>query len=97
MKKISLKLMALGLMVISMSSCYTYTYTVGKGPQTGVEVKQKNHYLIAGLAPLKVSDPVQMAGGATDYQVTISHTFVDGLINGLTGGIYTPTTTKVKK
>ena len=97
MKKISSKLLALGLLVVSMSSCYTYTYTVGKGPQTGVEVKQKNHYLIAGLAPLKVSDPVQMAGGATDYQVTISHTFVDGLINVLTGGIYTPTTTKVKK
>ncbi|NMC98737.1 MAG: hypothetical protein GYA62_03320, partial [Bacteroidales bacterium] len=27
----------------------------------------------------------------------IQHTFVDGLLNALTGGIYTPTTTTVKK
>jgi hypothetical protein len=38
-----------------------------------------------------------MAGDAKDYQVTIEHTFVDGLINALTFGIYTPTTTKVIK
>jgi len=97
MKKVSFNILAVVAVALSMSSCYTYTYTVGKGPQTGVEVREKNHYLIAGLAPLKTSDPVKMAGGAADYQVTVTHTFLDGLINGLTGGIYTPTTTKVKK
>lgn len=60
-------------------------------------MKEKNHYVVAGLAPIKVSNPTQMAGGATDYQVTITHTFIDGLINALTGGLYTPTTTIVKK
>lgn len=80
-----------------MSSCYTLTYNVGNGAQTGVEIKEKNHYLIAGLAPLKTSDPVKMAGNATDYTVTIQHSFVDGLINAITFGIYTPTTTTVKK
>ncbi len=82
---------------ILMTSCYTLTYSVGKGAQTGVSVKEKNHYLIYGLAPLKTSDPTKMAGGATDYEVTVTHTFIDGLLNILTGGIYTPTTTKVKK
>jgi hypothetical protein len=38
-----------------------------------------------------------MAGGASDYSVTITHTFVDGLLNALTAGIYTPTTTIVTK
>jgi len=38
-----------------------------------------------------------MAGDAKNYQVTIKHTFVDGLIGLLTNGIYTPTTTIVKK
>ena len=80
-----------------MTSCYTLTYSVGKGAQTDVEVKEKNHYLIFGLAPVKTSDPTKMAGGATDYDVTVTHTFVDGLINAITFGIYTPTTTKVKK
>jgi len=97
MKKVILNLtFVLGLSFL-MTSCYTYTYTVGNGPQTGVEVMEKNHYLIYGLAPILISDPTQMAGGASDYQVTIEHTFVDGLLNALTGGIYTPTTTKVKK
>lgn len=78
-----------------MTSCYTLTYNVGDGAQSGIEMKKKNHYLIYGLAPINTSDPTQMAGDAEDYTVTIEHTFVDGLLNALTGGIYTPTTTKV--
>ena len=79
------------------SSCYTNTMIVGEGAQSGVEVKAKNHYLIGGLAPLSTADPKEMANGAEDYEVTIQHTFVDGLINALTLGIYTPTTTIVRK
>jgi hypothetical protein len=62
-----------------------------------VTVVEKNHYVVAGLAPIKTADPIRMAGDAKDYQVTVKHTFVDGLINFLTSGIYTPTTTIVKK
>lgn len=80
-----------------MTSCYTYTATVGKGPQTGIEVKKMNHYLIYGLAPVSVSNAKEMAGGAENYEITVTHTFIDGLINGLTFGLYTPTTTIVKK
>jgi hypothetical protein len=80
-----------------MTSCFTYTYTVGEGPQSGVVVTEKNHYVVYGLAPIKTSDPIEMAGTAEDYEVTIQHTFVDGLINALTLGIYNPTTTMVKK
>ncbi len=56
-----------------------------------------NHYLIYGLAPVKVSNPKDMVGDATDYTVTIQHIFVDGLINAITFGIYSPTTTILKK
>jgi hypothetical protein len=97
MKKVFLSLtLILGLSMF-MSSCYTYTFNVGDGPQTGIEVKKMNHYLIYGLAPLNVTDPNVLAGDAKDYQVTITHTFVDGLINAITFGIYTPTTTIIKK
>jgi hypothetical protein len=85
------------LLSLSMTSCYTLTYTVGTGTQTGETIKKKNHYLIYGIAPLKTSDPTKMAGDAINYQVTIKHTFVDGLLNLLTYGIYTPTTTIVTK
>lgn len=97
MKRTVLNLIAVIAVSVSLTSCYTYTMTVGKGAQTGVEVSKKNHYLIYGLAALNTSNPKEMAGGAENYDITITHTFVDGLINGLTFGIYTPTTTIVKK
>ncbi|NQW29059.1 MAG: hypothetical protein HQ472_00915 [Ignavibacteria bacterium] len=84
-------------LVVVMTSCFTLTYPVGKGAKTGVEVTKKNHYLFYGLAGISTSNPTEMAGGATDYEVTITHTFVDGLLNGITFGIYTPTTTIVRK
>lgn len=87
----------LSFLCLSMASCYTLTYTVGTGTQTGETIKKKNHYLIYGIASLKTSDPIKMAGDAKNYEVTIKHTFVDGLLNALTYGIYTPTTTIVKK
>jgi hypothetical protein len=38
-----------------------------------------------------------MAGDATDYEVTTRQTFVNGLVAAITFGIYTPSTTTVKK
>lgn len=80
-----------------LSSCYSLTYNVGQGAQSGVSVSEKNHYLIYGLAALQTSDPTKLAGGAKDYTVNIKHSFIDGLLNALTGGIYSPTTTTVTK
>jgi hypothetical protein len=97
MKKTLLNLVLVFGLTVMMTSCYTYTMSIGKGAQTGVEVRKMNHYLIYGLAPIGVSNPKEMAGGAENYDVTITHTFIDGLINAITGGIYTPTTTIVKK
>jgi hypothetical protein len=97
MKTKTLNLAALLVLSLLMTSCYTYTVTVGTGSQTGVEVKEMNHYLIGGLAPVSVSDPKVMAGSAVNYDLTLTHTFVDGLISVVTAGIYTPTTTIVKK
>ena len=97
MKKSFLNLVLIIVLGISLTSCYTQSYNVGSGPKTGVTVTQKNHYVVYGLAPLKTADPTKMAGDAKNYQVTITHTFIDGLLNVLTSGLYTPTTTIVKK
>ncbi|MDR2963876.1 MAG: Bor family protein [Bacteroidales bacterium] len=80
-----------------MTSCYTQTYSVGSGAQSGTTVTQKNHYVIGGLVPLKVSDPQQMAGGAQNFTVKTQQSFVDGFLRVITSGIYTPTTTTVTK
>jgi hypothetical protein len=80
-----------------LSSCYSYTSVVGKGAQGQNQTSQWNHYVIAGLAPVGVSDSKQMADGATDYTIFTRHSFVNGLIGAITFGIYTPTTTTVTK
>ncbi len=80
-----------------MTSCYTYTTVVGEGAQGNTEVSQWNNYFIYGLVPGNISDSQQMAGGAENYEVKVQQTFINGLLNGLTFGIYTPTTTTVKK
>ncbi|MDF1695299.1 MAG: Bor family protein [Saprospiraceae bacterium] len=97
MKKGLLSFVLVVGMTLCLSSCYTYTHTVGNGPQSGVTVTEKNHYFVYGLAQGKQSDPKKMANGADDYEVTIKHTFIDGLLNSLTFGIYTPTTTIVQR
>lgn len=85
-----------GLSLIQ-TACFTYTIGVGNGPQTGIEHSKMNHYLIYGLAPISIVDPSELAGDAEDYELIIKHTFVDGLISAVTLGIYTPSTTVVRK
>jgi predicted small secreted protein len=80
-----------------LTSCYTYTSVVGQGGNSSQSVTKWNHYLLFGLAPVDVSDSKAMAGGSSDYTVTTKQTFVNGLIAGITFGLYTPTTTTVKK
>lgn len=80
-----------------MSSCYTHKFTVGDGPKSGDTVTQKNHFFLYGLIPGNASDPQKMAEGSSDFEVIETHTFADGLLNVITLGIYTPTTTTVKK
>ncbi len=97
MKKQFLAIGMFAMMSFSLGSCYTMSYSVGTGSQSGQKEKAKNHYLIYGLAPVKTQDPTKMASGAANYDVKISHSFVDGLIASLTFGIYTPTTVTVTK
>ena len=88
----------LGLfLVLSMTSCYTYKYSVGDGAQKGIEVKEKNHYVINGLVPVDTSSPVDMAGNEENYDVKVEFSFVDGLISAITFGLYSPSTTTVTK
>lgn len=97
MKKISKTLAIASCAMLFLSSCYSYTSVVGKGPQSGTQVSKWNHYVIEGLIPVGISDSKQLANGSEDYSVQTRQTFVNGLISVLTFGIYTPTTTTVTK
>jgi len=97
MKKQLLKWSLVVAIAMTMTSCYTFTATVGNGPQTGTKVVAHNHYVIAGLAPISTANTKVLAGDAKDYSITVTHSFIDGFLNMLTGGIYTPTTVTVTK
>lgn len=97
MKTKFLKVFGGVLICCLMTSCYTYTSIVGQGAKGNTEIKKWNHYILFGLAPVGVSDSKHMADGATDYTVTTQESFLNGLVAGLTFGIYTPTTTTVRK
>ena len=96
--KLSLALVSVALLCGTlMTSCYTYTSVVGKGAQGGEEVKQWNHYAINGLVPIDVSESKEMAGGTQNYEIEVKHSFINLVVSALTLGLYSPTTTKVKK
>lgn len=98
MIKGSIKIMAV-IFVSSMlfTSCYSYTTVVNDGARGHEKVTQWNHYLFWGLAPVGISDAKQMANGAESYSVNTKTTFINGLVTGLTFGIYGPTKTTVWK
>jgi len=91
------KIILVAVVAIAMTSCYTHQYSVGTGASTGLTVTEKNHYVVYGLAAIKTSNPQDMAKGAKNFDVKTTHSFIDGLISGLTFGIYNPTTTTVTK
>lgn len=97
MKKNLLKATLMLALAVSMTSCYTYTTTVGNGPQTGTKIIAHNHYLIAGLAPVSTANTKAIVGDTKDYSVTVKHTFVDGFLQMLTLGLYSPTTVTITK
>jgi len=82
---------------ILLTSCFSYTTVVGEGAQTGQETTQWNTYMLYGLARVSLSDAKLMAQGAENYTVRTRQSFVNGLLSGLTLGIYTPTTTTVTR
>lgn len=91
-------LLSLVLICGLMSSCYTSRVYHGNmaenDPKTEVNAV-KNQILLWGLLPLKSSNQKakDYVAGKKDYMVQTNWTFVDGLLNCITFGIYTPTTT----
>ncbi|MFM1808439.1 MAG: hypothetical protein RLZZ242_1164 [Bacteroidota bacterium] len=93
MKKILLG----SLFLLVLNSCYVHKTVVGEGAQQGLTVKATQHNFIGGLISGKTPDTQLLAGGATDYEVVIKHSFLDGLLSFITSGIYNPTTVEVKR
>ncbi|MBF10892.1 MAG: hypothetical protein CMC63_01500 [Flavobacteriaceae bacterium] len=91
------KLIPLLLISLTLSSCYVHKNIVGDGAQKGIVETAKQHNFVYGLVSGKTPDTQEMAKGENNYEVTTVHSFIDGLIGALTGGLYNPTTVEVKR
>ena len=91
------KIVFLLLILLTFSSCYVHKNIIGDGAQKGIVETAKQHNFLYGLLSGKTTDTQEMARGEDNYEVTTVHSFVDGLISALTGGLYNPTTVEVKR
>jgi len=79
-------IIALSLFAIMSSSCSATMHTVGSGgigdcKSAGqFDAKKKQWYLFWGALPLNNVDSKDLAGGATNYTIRTTTTFVDMLI-----------------
>ncbi len=98
MKKIMFS--AISVVVLTcMSSCYSTKLLVGnvdpKEPLVQIN-KEWNNHLIGGLVPLESATmkTSEYVNNAENYVVKTNISFLNYLVSGITGGIYTPTQTK---
>lgn len=84
--------------VLLMTSCYNTRMVVGNVRENEplVEVSREwNHHIIFGLVPLNnaTMHTEEYVGGYANYVVKTNTGFLNGLIESITFGIYTPTQT----
>jgi len=83
--------------MLLLTSCYSSTVTVGSmranEPAMCVNTVHNAHF-IAGLVGHKKVKASTYVGKQKNFKVKRYQSFVDGLLAGITFGIYTPTTTK---
>lgn len=93
-----LQLIAIVLFALSMNSCYVNRTTFGDGPVDKAPAVKYSHakqqYLFWGFKALKTAQPAMPSPGC-GYQVRTSFTFLDGLVNTLTLGIFGMRTVKI--
>lgn len=97
MKKIRIAALTAAVALL-MSSCYTSKVYHGNVTENTpvLEVASKaNPILLFGLLPLKGASQKasDVVGDKKNFVVKTGWTFVDGFLNSLTLGIYSPTTT----
>jgi hypothetical protein len=91
----------IGLFAMSMTltSCYTSHFTVGDGPikDKGAQKtydKAKQMWLFWGLISINEGQTATPSDG--NYMIKTKTKFIDGIVTGLTAGIFTMRTVKVK-
>ena len=84
-KNITILLLVSSLFVVG---CYTQTFVVGNGSQTGQTASQRQWFALFGLIALTQVDIQALSGGATDYEIQTQVSGMDILI-GIPAGYVT--------
>ena len=67
--------------------CAAHTHKVGDGAQGNDTTSARQWYVLYGLVPINDVDSNAMAAGATDYEITTSHTPLDVVITAVLSSI----------
>lgn len=89
--------LTLGVLWVAASACYQHSFTIGDGAPTAPVVDEEWHHhwlwgLISPDSELRLSDECT----SEDATIEAEETFLNGLVAVLTGGIYSPTTVRVR-
>ncbi len=84
MKRKFLALILIGLMLVTLTGCYTNTHMVGKGAQGNDVTMARQWYVLFGLIPINEVDSQKMADGEKDYTIQTQFTFIDFVIGAFT-------------
>lgn len=83
-KKITILLLVSSLFLVG---CYTQTFVVGNGQQTGQSTNQRQWFALWGLIALTQVDIQGMAAGASDYEIQTQMSGIDVIIGMVAGSI----------
>ena len=85
--------------LLLLSSCATQTFLVNSGEKISastLDIDKPSHFFINGLGQNDIIDAVEICGSADKVgKVETEITFLNGLLAGITFGIYTPYQYKV--
>ena len=90
------KLCLIIVVTMLLASCSTQTFNVSGMPMSKLRTDNMQTFFISGLGQEQKIDAGNVCGGPERVaKVQVKQTFLDGLLGGLTLGIYTPRTAKV--
>ncbi|AFI89642.1 lipoprotein bor [Pectobacterium parmentieri] len=85
------KLPALALLALMMSGCAQQSFTVKNEATAAPNQTTTHHFFVSGIGQQKAIDAAAVCGGSDKVVRTeVQQTFVNGLLNVATFGIYTP-------
>ncbi len=79
------------IVALAITSCSTQNLKITNStPRTIPNYEGTSHFIFWGIGQEKLIDPKEVCGDKAIAQVSTSTSFLNGLLSGLTWGIYAP-------